>query len=222
MGGGERPIKGSLKKRFNEIDLYPVTCEELSCGRSDQWIVEQFLKGGAKVVQYRNKNLSDKEYLIMARRLRNLTLRYEALLIINDRVDIALEVDADGVHLGQDDLGCEKARLLLGSEKIIGVSCHSLEDAVNAQKDKATYVNVGPIFMTQTKKTSVTPVGIDLFQKVSSTIDLPVTVMGGIHADNIEMLLSVGAKKIAMVSELVQEKNVSERVHDLIEYIRSF
>ncbi len=134
---------------FQQVDVYPVTCEELSEGRSNLEVLEAVIRGGAKIIQLREKEYQKKVLFHMALKFREMTAKAGVLLIINDHVDIALGVEADGVHLGQEDLPLTVARRL-APELLIGASTHSLEQALQAQKDGADYVNIGPIFPTGT------------------------------------------------------------------------
>ena len=212
----------NLSSRFKDITLYPVTSEVLSCGRKDEDVVLSFLQGGAKIVQYRNKE-KDKDYILrIAKKLRSITLEYKALLIINDYVDIALSVGADGVHLGQTDLSCKEARVLAGEEFLIGVSCHSIADLKQAEKNGASYANIGPLFPTKTKKISIEPVGLSLFKEALSVSCIPLTVMGGINTNNLETVVKAGARRIAMVSELTTASNITNQVKETIALIDSF
>ncbi len=223
MGGGADPISTlSLEERFKNIRLYPVTCEELSCGRSDIQVVEDLLEGGVQVVQYRNKKASRRTIFSVAQTLRSLTRDKGALLIINDYIDVAMAVDADGVHLGQNDIPCREARRLLGPDKIIGISCHSIEDLVQAEQDGTSYANIGPLFVTQTKETSVKPVGLELFLQAQATAKIPLTVMGGIHQEHFETLIVAGVQRIAMISELTQAKNIRGHTRLIINKLGAF
>ena len=141
----------SRKEKFLQVDLYPVTCERLSAGRSNLDLLEAAIRGGAKIIQLREKELPTGDLYRMALAFRKITAEAGMLLIINDRVDIALAVDADGVHLGQEDLPLSAARRI-APELLIGISTHSREEALKAQGEGADYVNIGPIFPTRTKE----------------------------------------------------------------------
>ena len=139
------------KEKFLQVDLYPVTCERLSAGRSNLDVLEAAIRGGAKIIQLREKELAARDLYRMALAFRKVTADAGMLLIINDRIDIALAVDADGVHLGQEDLPLSAARRI-APELLIGISSHSREEALKAQDGGADYVNIGPIFPTRTKE----------------------------------------------------------------------
>ncbi|MCX6641744.1 MAG: thiamine phosphate synthase [bacterium] len=152
------------------LDLYPVTCRNLSRGRSNLEVLEGLIAGGARAVQLRDKELPDGEFLQMAYHFRQRTLESGMTLIINDRVDVCLAVGADGVHLGQDDFPIPEARKLLGPDKIIGASTHSVVEALRAVEQGADYINVGPIFATQTKEHLAGPVGVELYLEVREAV----------------------------------------------------
>ena len=135
---------------LENIDIYPVTCQELSNGRTNLEVAAAVLAGGAKIIQLREKHWSKKDLYDLAVELRKQTLSYHALLIINDHLDVALAAGADGVHLGQEDLPVTAARSI-APDLIIGASSHSLKEALKAEQDGADYVNIGPIFPTKTK-----------------------------------------------------------------------
>jgi thiamine-phosphate pyrophosphorylase len=211
-----REIRKSL---FEAVDIYPVTCEKLSAGRSNLEVLEGVIKGGARIVQLREKEATGRELYQQAVRFREITARAGVLLIINDRIDIALAVDADGVHLGQDDLPLGAARKL-GPELIIGASTHSLEEAVRAQEEGADYVNIGPIFPTSTKAGAVRFLGPEAISRISPSLTVPFTVMGGIHSENLHEVIRHGARRVAMVSEITQAPDIAEAVRKLRKTIR--
>ncbi|MFH1282994.1 MAG: thiamine phosphate synthase [bacterium] len=161
-------------------------------------MAEESAKGGADVFQLRVKNLPDKEFLAQAKKVKAICARYNVLFIINDRVDITLACQADGVHLGQDDMPLQTAREILGKDKIIGCSTHSLEQALKAEEEGADYIGVGPIFSTPTKP-DYKEVGVELIEKVSKKINIPFVAIGGINLDNLESCLNAGARAVAVV-----------------------
>jgi len=196
-----------------DFDLYPVTCQALSKGRSNLDVLDALIEGGARVVQLREKELSDREFFELARIFRQRTEQAGMTLIINDRVDVCRAVEADGVHLGQDDFPLREARRLLGPNTIIGVSTHRVEQALRAVEEGADYINVGPIFETQTKQHSGPPVGLDLFREIRRLVNIPITVMGGIKLENLDQVLEAGARRIAVVSAVVGADDIAATVH---------
>jgi thiamine-phosphate pyrophosphorylase len=204
------------------FDLYPVTCQALSKGRSDLEVLDALIAGGVKIVQLREKDLPDRDFFFLAQEFRRRTSAAGVTLIINDRVDICLVVKADGVHLGQDDLPLPKARKLLGPDYIIGASTHFYEEALQAVEEGADYINVGPVFATQTKAHVSQPVGLELFKEIQASVAVPVTVMGGIKLDNLDQVLRTGARRIAVVTALTQADDISAEVRRFRHRILSF
>jgi thiamine-phosphate pyrophosphorylase len=168
---------------FEKVDIYPVTCERLSSGRSDVEVLEEAIRGGAGIIQLREKHYSARDFYHLALRFREITAKANMLLIINDHLDIALAVEADGVHLGQDDLPLPVARKL-APELLIGASSHSLEEALQAEMEDADYINIGPIFSTKTKEGATNFLGPEAISHISPKIKVPFTVMGGINNAN--------------------------------------
>lgn len=211
------PQKTKRLEKFQQIDIYPVVSSEFTAGRSDLDVLSAIIAGGAKIVQLREKALSKRDFFLLAEQFRTLTNKHDVLLIINDHLDIALGVDADGVHLGQDDLPLEVARRL-APDMIIGASTHNQREADLACRQGADYVNLGPIYATQTKSLSMNPLGPEIITTVGSRLDIPFTVMGGIKERHIPELMSLGASKIAMVTEITQAEDIEERVKQLRGY----
>jgi thiamine-phosphate pyrophosphorylase len=168
-------------------------CEEMTL---------KVLRAGLKWVQYRDKEKSRREIYEEAIRLRKLTKDFNAVLIVNDYADIALAVDADGVHLGQDDLPIRETRKIMGSNKIIGISTHSLEQAKEAEKDGADYIGFGPVFHTVTKDVG-SPKGTDMLQEIKRHVQIPVIAIGGINLENIKLVLDTGVDAVAVASAIL-------------------
>ncbi len=206
------------KKLFDEIDLYTVTCEELSNGRTNYEVLEAVIKGGGKIIQLRDKKCGQNNFLKMAKKIREITANAGVLLIINDYIDVAVEIDADGVHLGQEDFPIAEARALL-PDLIIGSSSHNLEEAVTAQKNGADYVNIGPIFPTNTKK-HLKVTGVEMIKEIAPHLTVPFTVMGGIKITNVREVLKTGAKKIAVVTAVTMADDMTMAVRELRTVIR--
>lgn len=199
---------------FSKIDLYPVTDSSQSLGRSNYDVLEGLIAGGAGIVQLRDKNSNKKELHLMARRFRERTEQAGMLLIINDHIDIALAVGADGVHLGQDDLPLDAARAI-APDLLIGISTHSLEQALEAQQGGADYINIGPIFPTGTKETPMAPLGPEAISGIRPHLAIPFTVMGGINRGNIALVLEAGARRVAVVTAVTKARDVAEEVRHL-------
>jgi thiamine-phosphate pyrophosphorylase len=203
-----------LKDNPLDFDLYPVTCQRLSGGRSNLELLDALIAGGARIVQLREKELSDRDFFTLAGEFRRHTARAGMTFIVNDRLAICQAVEADGVHLGQSDFPVREARRLLGPQTVIGVSTHSLDQALQAVKDGADYINVGPIFATQTKQHAGPPVGLELFERICRRVSIPITVMGGITLDNLDQVLAAGADRIAVVSAVTAADDIAATVRE--------
>ncbi|MBI5229303.1 thiamine phosphate synthase, partial [Candidatus Micrarchaeota archaeon] len=184
------------------------------------------LRGGVKVIQFRDKNASDEEMILIGRRLREIT-KGKTLLIINDRVNVAKAIDADGVHLGKSDLSIAEARRILGKEKIIGASANTAEEAVAVAQKGADYIGLGPIFATPSKEDAAAPAGIEAVRKTISEfkkrrIETPLIVIGGINETNAASVLEAGAQGIAVISAVSKSKNMKEAVEKLLGITHSF
>lgn len=172
------------------------------------------IDGGVTIVQLREKNATSKEFYEVAKNLRIITKRKNVKLIINDRLDIALAVNADGVHLGQDDLPCDIARSTLGNNKIIGISVHNVKEAIIAKNNGADYVGVGAIFNTSTK-TNTIKTSIDELKNIRKSINIPIIAIGGIKKDNIVHLKNTGINGIAVVSAIISSENIFKATQEL-------
>jgi thiamine-phosphate pyrophosphorylase len=199
-----------------EIDytLYLVTDRELMAAACIEECVEQAISGGCTVVQLREKNASSREFYQTALRLRELTARYKVPLIINDRADIALAVDADGIHVGQDDLPYDVVRRMAGADKIIGVSVSNLTEALTAAEMGADYLGVGAMFATDTK-TEAALTSMDELNRIRAQVDIPLVVIGGINKSTIPLFCGTGIDGIAVVSAIVSQKNPAETSREL-------
>jgi thiamine-phosphate pyrophosphorylase len=193
----------ALKKLFTKNrQLYLITDRAVS-GLSLPKIASYAITAGARIIQMREKNMAKKEIYTEAVALRAITLKQSVTFIINDYVDIALAVNADGVHLGQDDLPVAEARKMLGKNKIIGVSTHSLKQAINAERAGADYIGFGPIFRTATKDAGH-PKGAESLKEIKRCIKIPVAAIGGITAENAAEALRFGADAVAVISGILR------------------
>ena len=209
------------RNAFKQVDIYPVTCERLSNGRSNLEVLKAVIAGGAGIIQLREKECSGKKLYDLAVKFREITTKAGVLLIINDHLDIALAVAADGVHLGQEDLPLQAARQI-APDLLIGASTHSLAEAIQAQKEGADYINIGPIFPTGTKEGIERLLGPEAIAAISPEIDVPFTVMGGISESNIDQVLANGARRVAMVTAITQAPDITAQVRALKEKIQSY
>ncbi len=192
---------------FERAGLYLVTSQELS-NRPTLELIEAALSSGCRLFQLREKKLTKEMYGELACQVRILADRYNALFIVNDHVDIALAVGADGVHLGQDDMSIAEARGLLGQEFIIGVSTHNIEEAVTAQAQGADYINIGPVFPTNSKQ-NVVPLGLEGVKKILPYVKVPFTFMGGINKENVQSLKAFKPAAVAVITGLTRSPSLS-------------
>lgn len=193
---------------MRDFRLYVITGENFHPGRPLIEVMEQAILGGADIIQLRDKTGSKEEVLRKAIQLRELTRKYDVTFIVNDYIDIALEADADGIHLGQGDMPLSKARELVGN-KIIGISTHKIEEAELAQQQGADYIGVGPIFPTATKPDVVDPVTVEYIREVVSRITIPFVAIGGIKLHNVDEVIRAGATRICAISEIVGSNDVA-------------
>jgi len=192
----------------DEVTIYPVSCEPLANGRTDIEWLEAVLAGGAKIVQLRDKHSNDLDFYQKALIFREKTKAAGVLFIVNNRFDIALLAEADGLHLGNSDLPVEEIRKV-APDLIIGVSCNNPEQAATAEKRGASYFNIGPLFTTATKKKLTPFLGLDAIETFTSLCDLPFTVMGGIKLNHVRELVARGAHRIAVVTALTQAEDIA-------------
>ncbi|MCT4586221.1 MAG: thiamine phosphate synthase [Carboxylicivirga sp.] len=190
-----------------DVSLYLVTDRELSLGRSHQFIVEEAVKGGVTMVQLREKDISTHDFYQLAKELKKVLTPLNVPLIINDRLDIALAVDADGLHIGQSDMPYEVARQLMGADKIIGLSVETIEQAREANQLDVDYIGLSPVFSTMTKTDINTPLGLEGIKEIASFTKHKTVAIGGINTDNAGDIIKNGADGIAVVSAIVSQEN---------------
>lgn len=186
-----------------DFNLYLITDRNQTGSLRLTDVVEEALKGGVRGVQLREKDLSSRELYELAYELRKLTNKYSARLIINDRVDVAMAVDADGVHLGLNSLPIHRVRRLIGDDRLIGLSCHNQVNAIMAQEKGADFITFGPVYYTPSKAQYGKPVGVDRLEIVSHLLEIPVFALGGIKRDNIHEVVAAGASGISLVSAII-------------------
>ncbi len=186
-----------------DYSLYLVTDRTLSLGRSTVEVVRAAIRGGVSCVQLREKGCSTREFMDEARLLKALLAGTGVPLFINDRLDVALAVGADGVHLGQNDLAIADARRLVGDRMIIGISAESVADAIRAEAEGADYIGASPVFTTPTKTDTAPPLGLAGLRAIRRAVQLPLVAIGGINADNAAQVLRAGADGLAVVSAIV-------------------
>ena len=201
---------------FLNSKIYGLKAESLSKGKTNLQVVSKMIAAGIKVIQYREKEKSFKAMYEECLAIRKLTKEAQVTFIINDRLDLALAVDADGLHIGQEDLPITIARKLLGKDKILGLSTHSPQEAHLAEDSKIVdYIGVGPIFDTATKKDAGKGLGLDFLNYVSNNIKIPFVAIGGIKEHNVESVVKSGAKIVAIVSEIVGATDIKAKVQNI-------
>lgn len=197
-----------------DYTLYLVTDRELMSTENLEIAVEQAILGGCTVVQLREKDCSSLEFFQTAIKIKEVTDKYQIPLIINDRIDIALAVDAAGVHIGQNDIPANIARKLIGNNKILGVSASTFEEAIKAQEDDADYLGVGAMFNTGTKTDAkITP--MDELVQIRQHIELPIVVIGGINETTIPKFEGIGIDGIAVVSAIISKPDIKTAAQEL-------
>ncbi|MBE6377192.1 MAG: thiamine phosphate synthase [Lentisphaerae bacterium] len=199
---------------FKSSDLYPVVSSEFCNGRNVCDIVAGIAAAGAKIVQIREKNISDCAMFELVQKCKLITDRYPMLLIVDDRVDIAMAAGADGVHLGQDDFPLSEAKKL-APEMIFGVSTHNADEIRKALADVCGYLNIGPMFPTNTKSVACGALGMETICELKKLVSCPFSVMGGIKEHHLKTLCFRGFRHIAMVTEITQAPDVEARVKHL-------
>lgn len=196
--------------------LCVITDPKASRGRSDLEVAEAAIAGGADVLQLRDKEASSGRLYRVAMQMRKLTRAAGIAFIVNDRLDIALASDADGVHVGQSDLPASVAREIMGPRKILGVSVDSVEEAVRAERDGADYLGVGPVFEARgTKPDAGAPVGVDRIARIRRACGLPIVAIGGINADNARWVREAGADAAAVISAVVAADDIAHAARRL-------
>ena len=201
---------------LSRLALHVLTDSEWSRGRDVLTVASSALDGGATVIQLRNKSASTRKLIEEGRVLRTLTRQRSALLMVNDRVDVALAVDADGAHVGQDDMPTELARQLLGPERLLGVSVANEEEATAAIVAGADYLGVGPIYLTHTKVDAGLPTGLQLLHDLAQHSTIPLIAIGGITAENARDVIQSGATGVAVITAIVNAEDIAAATRNVI------
>jgi len=209
-----------VKRKGIDFTLYLVTDRTLSRGRSILKIVKAAVRSGVTVVQLREKNVSTKIFAEEGLRIRDFLEKERIPLIINDRIDVALAIGADGVHLGQDDMPLKLARRILPDEFIIGVSVGSIEEAVKAEKGGADYLGLSPVYFSSTKKDAGEPLGLDEIIKIREEVSIPLVGIGGLNYKNSAEVIKAGITGIAVVSAIVAADDPGKAAASLKEIIQ--
>ena len=207
-----------MKKQMPK-GLYAITAENFSNGRDNITVVKEMLDAGIKILQYRDKYKTKLEKFKQCEIIRKLTLDYNVFFVVNDDIDIALAVESDGLHLGQDDLPIFYARKIVGDNMVIGISTHSPVQALTAQEQGADYIGVGPIFKTFTKDNVCETVGFEYLKYCVKNIKIHKVAIGGIKLSNIWQICNFHPDSICMVTEITASPNIKDTVRQALEVI---
>lgn len=204
----------SKKKLLEKFYLYLIIDKKVCGYRPMVNIISKIKNEGRNIIQFRDKESKKEVILENAYRFRKLLLNTSNIFMINDYLDVARLIDSDGIHLGQDDLSIQLARKILGKDKLIGISCHNLSQAIKAQDNQVDYISIGPVFATDTKP-QAKAIGLELLKEIKRKIKIPFFVIGGINEDNINRVLSCGAKRVAMCRAVCRAKNVIKTIRNI-------
>lgn len=196
--------------------FYPIIDASIVHISKIEGVVKMIIEAGSRIIQLRAKYVSTRDFIDTAQIIKPIAKKNKATFIINDRVDIAMLVDADGVHLGQDDLQIKEARKILGKDKIIGISTHNAKEAVIAEKVGVDYISFGPIFATSTKGDAQKPKGIDGLKKVREAVKIPIVAIGGITLENAKDIYKAGADCAAVISDILKSDDIKGRIKRFI------
>lgn len=208
----EGNIMRNEKEFFFDTDLYCITAERYSSGKSNTQVVKEFLQAGIKIIQYREKEKSMLEQYEECKVLRRMVKDYGAKFIVNDHVALAIAVKADGIHIGQNDLPLEVVRDIVGKKMIIGLSVNTIKEVNDAVKVGADYIGVGPVFATSTKKDTGSPIGLEKLKYIVKNFDIPIVPIGGINEKNVSSVYKCRVDCICLVSEIVGAVNIGEKI----------
>lgn len=197
-------------------ELYLITDRRFLKGRELKKVIEDAILGGVTIVQVREKDISTREFFKVAKEVKKVTDYYKVPIIINDRLDIAQAIDADGVHLGQKDMPLNIARKILGKDKLIGISVGNVKEALEAENNGADYLGIGTIFPTGSKKDVDAIIGIDGLSQVKNSISIPSVAIGGINKTNFKDVLKTGIEGISVISAILDEDNVKLAANNLL------
>ena len=204
---------------LSEVQLYVIADKTLCRDKNVEDVVVQAIEGGAQMIQYRDKESDDDGFVKLASQLRNRCKDASVPFIINDRVDAALITDADGVHVGDEDLSIGEARDILGPDKIIGKTARTVQQAIAAEREGADYVGLGPVFPTDSKQIDG-PIGMGVIRSASQALKIPLFAIGGINLSNLDQLLQAGSRRIAVISAVVSSDDVKSSANELLRKLR--
>ena len=195
--------------------LYAILDPEQTKGRSTEDVLSHLLEGGVTILQLRVKAMVPREFLDLARRVRAQTRARGCKLIVNDRIDIALACDADGVHLGQEDLPLAVGKKLMG-ERIVGISTHDIEQAREAERNGADYIGFGPMFGSATKDTGYNARGTDMLRQIRAAVKIPIVAIGGINEQNVQQVWQAGADSAAIISDILGADDIAAKTKRIL------
>ncbi len=198
-----------------DLSVYVITDARLSRGRTNVEVVTEAMAGGATCIQLREKGLSTRDYFHLAEELRELTMEKGVTFIVNDHLDIALAVGADGVHLGQEDLPASVARRMIPPEMILGVTARNVHQAKQFQEAGATYLGVGAVYFTGTKNNTGSPIGLQGLAEICRSVKIPVVGVGGINLERAGPVIAAGASGVALVSAVASAPNIARAVEEI-------
>jgi thiamine-phosphate pyrophosphorylase len=199
-----------------DYTLYLVTDRGILNGRDISKAVEEAIKGGVTILQLREKDISSRDFYDLAVRMKKLAVFHQVPLIINDRLDIALAVDADGLHIGQEDLPVKVARKLLGLGKILGYSVSNIAEAIHGERNGADYLGAGTVYSTGSKEVSIAPIGAEGLKKIKEAVSIPVVGIGGIGLANIDEVKRSGVDGISVISAILGGQDIEGEARNLI------
>ncbi|MFZ3062354.1 MAG: thiamine phosphate synthase [Actinomycetota bacterium] len=198
-----------------DLSVYVITADVPDLNRTHLDVAKEAILGGATVIQFREKRRETREMLEIGSSLRKLTREAGIPLIVNDRIDVALVIQADGVHVGQDDMPLEEVKRLVPDHMVIGVSATNLEEAIVAQEGGASYLGVGPVFPTPSKDDAAEPMGMDKLAEIREKISIPIVAIGGITLENLKEVLSTGIDGVAVISAVACAASMREATREL-------
>lgn len=196
------------------LGLYLVTDRRWLGDRDFVEVLKESIDGGVRMIQLREKDLTDKEFLNLGFKVKELCRKENIPFIINDNVEVAKKLDADGLHIGQDDMAYEKAREVLGKDKIIGVSCGNIEEAILAEKNGADYIGVGAVFRTGSKD-DAEYTGLEGLEQISKNVEIPIVAIGGINKDNILDMKDIKISGVSLISAILKGGNIKSNAEEL-------
>ena len=197
--------------------LYAILDPEQTKGRSCETVLRELLAAGVAILQLRVKTMAASDFLALAQCVRAETRSHGCKLIVNDRIDIALVCDADGVHLGQDDLPLSVGRKLMGS-KLVGISTHDLQQAHDAERNGADYIGFGPMFGTTTKATGYSARGVEILRQIRAAVRIPIVAIGGISEQNVRQVWQAGADSAAIISDILGADDIVAKTRRILSY----